>query len=753
MILPPLALAPMPVELAIPVAYADHVKVTDYTSTRTVAWGSIVNSAHGTYPSKDAAPLWSPVSLLEGHTARKASSIASLHALVVDIDHGAAWDDVLCGLPDLTWWAYTTHSHTDLEHRFRIVLPLARPVPAAQWKAAWLAGMQGLGIEKFDKACNDPCRIYYMPSHAPEAPWEMLSQDGALLDLLGLLESLPAPVAPTSTPTAPRGPRPAGKGDYKTLDLEAWAASNGAKPVREQGGEGKIWIECPWKSEHTGGLQGPKDTYLLDKGDGWPIFRCAHSHCRDRGTHAILERWTNADEHCAREYAPPARLKAPASAPIEDDQEEDEIDWPVRTIVKSTGEVKVPGCEANAREWMTHTHAGKIAYNELTGELELSGEPVTDSVTSQLLIRLQTLTQSVFQLRHIEGAIRALVEDPRTRRYHPVREYLESLPPHDESMPVISELIGTGVIELQPEADVDLCQEFLLRFFVGAVARQFEPGCKHDCALIFQGPQGLGKSTFFRAIVPQERWFSDSMGDLEEKDSRLVLSRAWIFEWSELESVRRSNMGAVKAFLSAQDDDVRAPYARQSVYRRRTCVIVGSTNEDQFIVDPTGGRRFWVVPVLSIDRVEVKRYRDKLWAEAVHIYRTQWADIELARRPVLPPWALSAEAEMAQRRDNESRTALDPWESAIASWLPTNRRLVNQGNDGAETTVEEILSKCLDIPKASHGRSHQIRVGQILLQLGWKRTRLREQGERRYVYRLDPQSTEATAPEAPELRF
>ena len=745
MTIPAAALYPMPAEIALPIAMADKVQVFEFSQVRTMSWGSLVNSQHMEAVSKDAAPLWSPVTLLPGTMARRSSSIATVTALVVDIDHGETWDDTLARMAGLSWWAYTTHSHTDEAHRFRIVFPLARPVPAEQWKRAWSATIDALGIQA-DKACSDPARIYYTPTHAPGAPWEMLDQSGELIDMLEILATVPTP-APT--PTAPRRQKPAGNGDYKTLDLMAWANSNGAQPLREDGGEGKIYVTCPWKAEHTGGAQGPKDTYLLDKGDGWPIFRCAHSHCRDRGTHALLEAWPNADEHCAREYVPPARI-SPTSSRTEDEQpNEDEIDWPVSRVVKSTGEFVIPGCEANASAWMRHEHAGKVAFNELTGELELSGEPVTDSITSQLLIQVQVLTQSVFHARHVEGAIRALIEDPSTRRYHPVRDYLEALT--WDHMPRLSSLIEAGVVQLQDGADEDLCSEYLLRFFVGAVARQMSPGCKHDCALIFQGPQGLGKSSFFRAILPHERWFCDSMGELDDKDSRLILSRAWIFEWSELESVRRSNMGAVKAFLSAQDDDVRAPYARSSVFRKRSCVIVGSTNEDQFIVDPTGGRRFWVVPVLAIDRDEVRRYRDQLWAEAVHIYRTQWADLPDDKRPSLPPWALSSAAELAQRNENESRIAHDPWESAICSWLPTGRRLVNQGVDGSETTVEEILSRCLEIPKANHNRSHQTRVGQILSTLGWRRARMTDGGQRRYVYRLDPSTTSATAPHAPTL--
>lgn len=731
--IPAAALVAATSEILVPAATADHVRVRNYCGSWSIVWSNLIATPHAEVAAKDAIGLWSPVTLLDGQTARRASSVESVGALIVDMDHGEKWGETLARWPSLCWWAYTTFSHTSEAHRFRVVFPLARPVPAAEWKLRWKLGMDALDIGgKPDKSCTDTCRLYYLPSHAAGAEFGTASQDGALLDLLAITEPETAPaVVPAST----RGRKPRGKGDYKTLDLAAWAAANNAHPRRENGGEGRVWVDCPWKAEHTGGLQGPTDTYLLDKGDGWPIFRCAHGHCRERGTHAILEAWPNVDEFCASDYVPP-RPPTEKPAVTGDSDDEPKLEWPVchETTDKKTGEVRrtIPGCEANALAWLKWKH-DEIAYNELTGDVELSGTPATEFVCGQLLVDVQTLTQSVFQGRHIDGAMSALVADPGTRSYHPVRDYLESLPQYDGT-PTICDLISTGIIELQDGADEELCQEYLLRFFVGAVARQMSPGCKHDCALILQGPQGLGKSSFFRAILPNDRWFSDSMGALEDKDSRLILSRAWIFEWSELESIRRSNMGAVKAFLSAQSDDVRAPYARSPKLRQRTCVIVGSTNDDQFISDPTGARRFWVIPVRTIDRVEVRRYRDRLWSEALAIYR-DWANAPAAERSEIPPWALSAEMDERQRAANENLVDTDPWELAVLEWVKLHSRLVDGGNSGVETSVPEVLSGALNIPQGSHGRSHQIRVGQILTNAKWTRVRIQDGGNRRYVYR------------------
>ena len=85
---------------------------------------------------------------------------------------------------------------------------------------------------------------------------------------------------------------------------------------------------------------------------------------------------------------------------------------------------------------------------------------------------------------------------------------------------------------------------------------------------------------------------------MSDKDERLKLHLTWFCEWAELESVfRRRDIAATKAFLSSDTDLVRAPYARKAEKMPRRSIIVGSTNEDQFLNDSTGNRRFWVVPV------------------------------------------------------------------------------------------------------------------------------------------------------------
>jgi predicted P-loop ATPase len=129
-----------------------------------------------------------------------------------------------------------------------------------------------------------------------------------------------------------------------------------------------------------------------------------------------------------------------------------------------------------------------------------------------------------------------------------------------------------------------------------------------DTALILQGEQGAGKSSFFRKIGGD--WFSDTEMGLD-KDALLQMRSTWIYEWAELENVTgRHAMSRVKAFLTSNEDRFRPPFGRAMITVKRSGVIVGTTNREEFLHDPSGSRRFWVVPVGEIDLARLQHDRD-----------------------------------------------------------------------------------------------------------------------------------------------
>jgi hypothetical protein len=169
------------------IAWAPSVKVTSYAGSKAMPWGSLIVD-HKVYPSKGAAPLWSPVVLSD--KARKASSVEYISALVYDFDSGAKWSDVIDVVDFAGWryWAYTTWSHCDDAHKFRLVIAIDEAIPAGEYRAAWQA-LRAFMSWDVDEACKDLCRLYYVPScRAGSTPWQAWSTDGIGVDWRRVVE-------------------------------------------------------------------------------------------------------------------------------------------------------------------------------------------------------------------------------------------------------------------------------------------------------------------------------------------------------------------------------------------------------------------------------------------------------------------------------------------------------------------------------------------------------------------------------------
>ena len=110
-------------------------------------------------------------------------------------------------------------------------------------------------------------------------------------------------------------------------------------------------------------------------------------------------------------------------------------------------------------------------------------------------------------------------------------------------------------------------------------------------------------------------WFTDEIADLGSKDAALQTRGVWVIEIAELDSLSRSDVGKIKAFMSRMADRFRPPYGKRPIDSPRQCVFVGSVNHPTYLRDETGGRRFWPVackaPAIDVDALADAR--DQLW--------------------------------------------------------------------------------------------------------------------------------------------
>ena len=303
----------------------------------------------------------------------------------------------------------------------------------------------------------------------------------------------------------------------------------------------------------------------------------------------------------------------------------------------------------------------------------------------------------------------------RDRAFHPVREYLRRQ-------------------EWDGERRLD---EMMIRYFgakddaggyaravgakwmISAVARVMEPGCQADHCLIFQGLQGLGKSTALRTLAGDD-WFNDDVEDLGSKDSAMQIHGKWIIELGELDAVvsARSEMSRVKAFITRRIDHFRPPYGRRTADFPRQCVFAGSINKEEYLRDETGARRFWPVKCTKADVRGLARDRDQLWAEA----RSRYEAGE-------PWWLDSPELTSAAEAEQEKRFEVDPWEQLVWDYMEGARAAWLQGGNPLEAFgvgVEEILEKGIKKKAEAWTRFDRTRVVAIMRMRGFELKQVRQ---------------------------
>lgn len=158
------------------------------------------------------------------------------------------------------------------------------------------------------------------------------------------------------------------------------------------------------------------------------------------------------------------------------------------------------------------------------------------------------------------------------------------------------------------------------KWLTAAVARALVPGIKFDNLVVLVGAQGIGKS--YLGNLLGRGWFSDTFGTVQGKDAYEQLKGCWIIEIAELSAMKKAEVESVKMFISKCEDTYRGAYREFAKTNKRQCVFYGTTNDDSFLRDNTGNRRFWPIGV-DKDRAKASVFdltsydMDQIWAEAV----------------------------------------------------------------------------------------------------------------------------------------
>jgi len=312
--------------------------------------------------------------------------------------------------------------------------------------------------------------------------------------------------------------------------------------------------------------------------------------------------------------------------------------------------------------------------------------------------------------------------------FNPVARYLESL--EWDGVP----RLDTLYIDYFGAEDCEFIRTIARKAFVAAVARAMTEYVKFDyMTVISSKKQGIGKSTFLRRMGRD--WFTDSLKTFEGKEAEELIQGKWIVEIAELQAFNRADINRIKQFLSKVDDQYREAYGRNVKRQIRRCVFFGTTNDHEYLHDPTGNRRFWPVEARP-ERATKNVFRDltdeevdQIWAEAVMRWR-------LGESLYLSP-----EMEEEAERRRQEHMLRDPLEGAIEAFLekpipedwlrwPLEKRMLfwSGGMTYEGKLVQrdrvcaiEIWRECLGERRAIT-KSDAIRINAILEKLpGWER--------------------------------
>ena len=360
--------------------------------------------------------------------------------------------------------------------------------------------------------------------------------------------------------------------------------------------------------------------------------------------------------------------------------------------------------------------AGMLGFNEFTHEAllmrsppppedggELSPGPYPRPWGSEDASLVQAYLQRVWCHKIVRQTTEdAMLTEAGRRRFHPVRDWLAGLKYDGRSR------LDKWLFKAFGTPDDDYHRTTGAKFLIAAVRRIRKPGCKFDQMPVLEGPQGIGKSRGIEALFSRDLYSDDMPPNLSDKDAAMALHGVWGMEFGEIDHLIRNEVEVIKAFLSRSVDRFRPPYGKFFIERPRQTILIGSTNQSDYLRDHTGNRRFWPIRCQFSDVEWIAAHRDQLWAEAA---------AREASGEVL--WLDDKDVAATASQEQSDRMQEDVWSDRISLWLVGH----------TQVKAGQLLTDCLSIPAAQQDKRSQMRCASILTQLGWERT-TRRTGQR-----------------------
>ena len=244
--------------------------------------------------------------------------------------------------------------------------------------------------------------------------------------------------------------------------------------------------------------------------------------------------------------------------------------------------------------------------------------------------------------------------------------------------------------------------------------RVMEPGCQADMCPILVGRQGIGKSRGIQAMVPDPSYFVEIRLDEDDDEIARKMRGCLIGELAELRGLRTADADRIKAFITRTHEKWTPKYMEHSTTFERRLIMIGTTNEDEFLSD-TENRRWLPVRTTGVKTAEIARDMEQLWAEAYEMW--------LANGIV---WKEAETLAKAAHADFESE---DNWTGIVARWLDETK--------AEHYTTADVLTLAVGIDARNVSKAHEMRLGRVMRALGYTRMQKRVAGRSIKVWIVD----------------
>lgn len=595
--------------------------------------------------------------LINGKRTKDAVSYRQLLTLDIDFSYTDFWWDFTL-LFDCAAVIHSTHKSSPEKPRHRLIIPLNREVTAEEYEPIARYIANAMNIDLFDQSTYEVNRFMFWPSVSNDVKYYFDFQDGPWLDADSILntygdwhdinewprasnydERVQSALKKQEDPNEKKGI----VGVFCRAYTIQEAISSFLADVYDEVGDGRytyingstaagvIVYDDKFAYSHHG--TDPAGGRLCNAFDLVRIHKFGHldngreKDEQSKASFKAMEEFATKDKHTRRVIAEEkfAEAKIDFEVPIELDEAYDNS-WTEELDANKNGEYENSAPNINLILQNDQVLKKAFSINQFDNRRYISRSLPWRKLTSDAPEPMRDLDYSGVRnyIECVYGITSSLKIDDslaievERNSFHPIREYINSLKWDGKNR------VDTLLIDYFGTEDTIYTRAAIRKALCAAVARVFEPGIKYDMALILVGPQGTYKSTFIKKLGVD--WFSDTFTTVQGKEAYEQLQGAWIIEMAELSALKKSEAENVKHFISKREDMFRPAYGRTVEVYRRQCVFFGTTNDTDFLKDPTGNRRFNPIDVnpdnatksvpIDLTRDEV----DQIWAEAYQLW-------------------------------------------------------------------------------------------------------------------------------------